>query len=275
MNHPDWLKIKLPVGEEFKKVKSIINAYQINTVCVEARCPNKSECWGNGVFTFMILGDICTRNCRFCSVRSGIPYKVDYDEPVRIANVVKENKSKYVVITSVDRDDLPDGGATIYARAIHLIKNENPDCKVEVLIPDFNGNKTSLDIVFNEKPDILAHNVETVPSLYNKIRQRAKYERSIEVLRIAKNNGLTTKSGMMLGLGERIEEVIEVMQDLRGIGCDILTLGQYLQPTKNQVRVEKYFTPGEFQELKEKAYLLSFKKVESGPLVRSSYHAGI
>jgi lipoyl synthase len=275
LHHPEWLKIKLPFGEEFTKVNSIIENNKLNTVCTDARCPNKSECWGRGVFTFMILGDTCTRNCRFCAVNSGVPGEPDFDEPYRVAEVVKEIKSNYIVITSVDRDDLPDGGAGIYAKTINLIKSENPECRVEVLIPDFNGDVESLKLILDEKPDVLAHNMETVPSLYPKVRQKADYFRSLKVLENSKRSGLKTKSGLMLGLGEMKDEIVSVMKDLRKINCDILTMGQYLQPTRKQVPVEKYITPAEFQELKEIALSLGFEKVESGPFVRSSYHAGM
>jgi lipoyl synthase len=272
--HPEWLKIKIPSGEEFTKIQSLIKDHQLNTVCTEARCPNKAECWGGGVFTFMILGDICTRNCKFCAVNSGTPEKTDLDEPGRVAKVVKEINCKYIVITSVDRDDLPDGGAGIYASTIELIRKEAPNCKIEVLIPDFQGEEKSLDMVLKAKPDVLAHNLETVPSLYHKVRQKAFYERSLWVLDFSKKHNLVTKSGLMLGLGETNEEIISVMHDLRNINCDILTLGQYLRPTIKQVPVEKYITPLEFEEFKKIALDLGFSKVESGPLVRSSYHAG-
>jgi lipoic acid synthetase len=274
INHPDWFKIKLPAGEKFTKIQALIKNHSLNTVCTEARCPNKAECWGNGVFTFMILGDICTRNCKFCAVTSGIPEEVDPDESARVSKVIKEINCKYIVITSVDRDDLQDGGASVYAKTINLIKKDNPDCKIEVLIPDFQGNEESLEIVFHAKPDVLAHNLETVPSLYSRVRQKAIYERSLKVLDLAKSQNLVTKSGLMLGLGEQREEIINVMEDLRKINCDILTLGQYLQPTKKQLPVERYITPREFQELKEIALNKGFLRVESSPLVRSSYHAG-
>lgn len=271
--HPNWLKIKLPGGEEFKKVKLLLDENKLSTVCVEARCPNKSECWGNGVFTFMILGEICTRNCKFCAVTSGIPNSVDLEEPRRVAEVVKSLNSKYIVITSVDRDDLPDGGAGIYAETIDRIKRETPECKVEVLIPDFSGKVESLDIVLKAKPDVLAHNVETVPSLYSKVRIKSDYQRSLKVLEYSKSKNFVTKSGVMLGLGETENELFQLMDDLINIGCDIFTIGQYLQPTKKQLPIEKYYSPEEFEKLKEKALQYGFKKVESGPLVRSSYHA--
>ncbi|CUU10079.1 lipoic acid synthetase [Candidatus Kryptobacter tengchongensis] len=232
-----------------------------------------SECWSRGTATFMILGDTCTRSCGFCAVKTGKPTWFDLDEPKRVAQAVKLMGIKHAVITSVNRDDLKDGGAGIFAETIRQIRKVNPECRVEILIPDFKGDESALDLVIEAKPDILNHNVETVPRLYKIVRPQAKYERSLKVLDYCKRNGLVTKTGMMLGLGETTEEVIEVMKDLRKIDVDILTLGQYLQPTKMHLPVDRYVTPEEFEMLKRIGLEMGFKYVESGPLVRSSYHA--
>lgn len=270
---PDWLKIKLQVNDSFTHVRNIVNNYRLHTVCEEARCPNMSECWSRGTATFMILGDTCTRSCGFCAVKTGKPTWFDFDEPQRVAQAVKLMGIKHAVITSVNRDDLKDGGAGIFAETIRQIRKVNPECRVEILIPDFKGDESALDLVIEAKPDILNHNVETVPRLYKIVRPQAKYERSLKVLDYCKRHGLVTKTGMMLGLGETTEEVIEVMKDLRKIDVDILTLGQYLQPTKMHLPVDRYVTPEEFEMLKRIGLEMGFKYVESGPLVRSSYHA--
>ena len=273
VKRPDWLKVKLQVNEEFKKVRLIVSSNRLHTVCEEARCPNMSECWSRGTATFLILGDICTRSCGFCAVKTGKPEAVDRSEPERVARAVKLMKLKHAVITSVNRDELPDGGASIFAETIRQIRKHAPGCRVEVLIPDFKGDEKALDIVIEAKPDVLNHNVETVPRLYKKVRPQAKYERSLKVLDYCKKKGLITKTGLILGLGETTDEVIDVMKDLRKIDVDILTLGQYLQPTKFHLPVDRFVPPDEFEMLKRKGLEMGFKYVEAGPLVRSSYHA--
>jgi lipoic acid synthetase len=270
---PEWLRIKLQVNESFMKVRNIVSDHKLHTVCEEARCPNMSECWSRGTATFMILGDICTRSCGFCAVKTGKPVGLDIDEPRRVAQAVKLMGIKHAVITSVNRDDLKDGGAGIFAETIKKIRELVPECRVEVLIPDFKGDERALDIVIEAKPDILNHNVETVPRLYKIVRPQAKYERSLKVLDYCKKHGLVTKTGLMLGIGEKTEEVIDVMKDLRSIDVDILTLGQYLQPTKMHLPVDRFVLPEEFEMLKKIGLEMGFKYVESGPLVRSSYHA--
>jgi lipoic acid synthetase len=255
------------------KVRNIVSDHKLHTVCEEARCPNMSECWSRGTATFMILGDICTRSCGFCAVKTGKPVGLDIDEPRRVAQAVKLMGIKHAVITSVNRDDLKDGGAGIFAETIKKIRELVPECRVEVLIPDFKGDEKALDIVIEAKPDILNHNVETVPRLYKIVRPQAKYERSLKVLEYCKKHGLVTKTGLMLGIGEKTEEVIDVMKDLRSIDVDILTLGQYLQPTKMHLPVDRFVQPEEFEMLKKIGLEMGFKYVESGPLVRSSYHA--
>ena len=273
LEKPSWLKIKLPGGEEFTKVKSVISINRINTVCTEAKCPNKYECWGKGVFTFMILGKICTRNCSFCSVVSGKPNELDADEPYRIAKAAKELDLKYVVLTSVDRDDLEDAGSGTFAKSIDELRRINPNIHIEVLIPDFKGEKSLLDKVINSKPDIFAHNLETVKSFYPNIKPKSNYEISLNVLEYSKLKGMITKSGFMVGLGETYDDVSELINDLVKIECDILTIGQYMQPTKKQTAVKKYYTPEEFHDLKLMALKKGIKKVEAGAFVRSSYHA--
>jgi lipoyl synthase len=270
---PDWLKVRVPLGERFSSLKSLMEGQRLNTVCEEARCPNVSECWNAGTATFMILGDICTRSCGFCAVTTGRPEGLDLEEPFRVAEAIRVMGIKHAVITSVNRDELPDGGAAIFAETIRQARLVSPSVSVEVLIPDFRGVRWALDIVVAARPDILNHNVETVPRLYQRVRPQAKYERSLDLLRQAKEGGMVTKSGLMLGLGESIEEVQQVMQDLRGVGCDILTRGQYLQPTKKHLPVDRYVHPDEFRWLKGKGLTMGFRHVESGPLVRSSYHA--
>ncbi|MBC8183463.1 lipoyl synthase [candidate division KSB1 bacterium] len=273
--HPRWLKVPLPAGEKFNEVRKLLKTHKLNTVCQSAHCPNIGECWGHRTATFMILGNVCTRNCRFCAVDSKQPSPVDLNEAKRVAEAVKTLSLRYAVITSVTRDDLMDGGASIFADTIYEIRKANGDCKVEVLIPDLNGSDGALSIAFNAKPDILNHNIETVPSLYKQVRPQANYQRSLDVLKKAKKFGLITKSGLMLGLGETSAQVIEVMKDLRKVACDFLTLGQYLQPSSNHLPIDRYVTPEEFTQLKEKGLSMDFKHVEAGPLVRSSYHAAV
>lgn len=270
---PDWLKVRVPAGETYSNIRSIIDKHKLHTVCGEAHCPNLGECWNSGTATFMILGDICTRSCGFCAVKTGMPTELDADEPRRVADAVKLMNVKYAVITSVNRDELYDGGATIFADTIRKIREASPACKVEVLIPDFKGDEFALNILLDAFPDVLNHNIETVPRLYSTVRPQAKYERSLELLHRAKKRGFTTKSGLMVGLGETIDEVFSVMNDLRNVQCDILTIGQYLQPTKGHLPVSRFVHPNEFKILRDKGMELGFKHVESGPLVRSSYKA--
>ena len=270
---PDWLKIRLPSGENYARLKGLIDGHRLHTVCEEARCPNMGECWSAGTATFMILGDVCTRSCGFCAVATGRPAVLDTDEPYRVAEAVRLMNVRHAVITSVNRDELPDGGAAIFAETIRQARRVNPLVKIEVLIPDFRGVRWALQLVIDERPDILNHNTETVPRLYSRVRPQAKYARSLEVIRRGHDAGMVTKSGLMLGLGESPAEVLAVMADLRGSGCDILTLGQYLRPTKDHLPVERYVPPAEFAEFREKGMALGFRHVESGPLVRSSYHA--
>lgn len=271
---PEWLKARIPAGATYTHLKRIIDSHRLHTVCEEARCPNLAECWNAGTATFMILGDVCTRSCGFCAVKTGRPAAdLDWDEPRRVAEAVKLLGIRHAVITSVNRDERNDGGAPIFAETIRQIRLIVPDCRVEVLIPDFKGDEEALNFVLDAKPDILGHNIETVPRLYRTVRPQAKYKQSLELLDRAKKKGFVTKTGMMLGIGERTEEVLEVMRDIRQVGCDILTLGQYLQPTKNHLPIDRFVHPDEFLMLKLKGLEMGFKYVESGPLVRSSYHA--
>ncbi len=270
---PEWLKAKVPGGENYSRLRNLIDERKLHTVCEEARCPNMGECWNSGTATFMILGDTCTRSCGFCNVKTGKMHIVDEDEPRRVAEAVALLKLHHAVITSVNRDELFDGGAHIFANTIFEIRKHLPKCKVEVLIPDFMGSEEALNLVLDAQPDILNHNIETVPRLYRTVRPQAHYHRSLEVLERAKQKGFVTKTGIMLGLGETADEVIELMGDLRAVECDIFTIGQYLQPTKNHLPVERFAHPDEFKMLKEKGIEMGFRHVESGPLVRSSYHA--
>ncbi|MFQ5865096.1 MAG: lipoyl synthase [bacterium] len=270
---PDWLKVRLPFGKGYNEVKQIVENHGLHTVCEEARCPNTGECWGRRIATFMILGDVCTRSCGFCAVKTGKPLFLDRDEPRRVAEAVRKMRLAHAVITSVNRDELPDGGASIFAETIRQIRLKVPGCRVEVLIPDFKGDISALRIVIGAKPDILNHNTETVPRLYRPVRPQGRYEWSLTVLKAAKRMGMVTKSGLMLGIGETTEEVLAVMRDLIAVHVDILTLGQYLQPTKNHLPVERFVPPDEFEFLKKEGLQMGFGHVESGPLVRSSYHA--
>jgi lipoic acid synthetase len=272
-HRPEWLKVRIASGENYSRLRGLIDHHRLHTVCEEARCPNMGECWNAGVATFMILGDVCTRSCGFCAVKTGRPEWLDHEEPVRVAEAIRIMGVRHAVITSVNRDELPDGGASIFAETIRCARAVNPELTVEVLIPDFQGDRAALEIVIDASPDILNHNTETVPRLYARVRPQAKYIRSLELLDRAKRAGMTTKSGLMLGLGERNEEVLEVMSDLRVAGCDILTLGQYLQPSKVHEPVDRFVLPEEFVMLKERGMSMGFRHVESGPLVRSSYHA--
>lgn len=275
---PPWLKVRAPGGPNFIQLKRLMRGLSLHTVCEEAKCPNIGECWEERTATFLILGDVCTRRCSFCAITHGWPIELDLREPERVAQAVSHLGLEHAVITSVNRDDLEDGGASIFAATIRRIRELIPSCTVEVLIPDFKGSSEALLTVLKERPDILNHNIETVPRLYREVRPGAKYERSLELLARAKRYDPTmlTKSGLILGFGEEREELIQTMRDLRGVGCDILTLGQYLRPTNlpRHLPVAKYYTPEEFQELKIIGEALGFGHVEAGPLVRSSYHAG-
>ncbi|MCQ6559151.1 lipoyl synthase [Paenibacillus mendelii] len=272
---PDWLKIKLTTSGNYAEIKDMMSSKKLHTVCEEARCPNIYECWANRTATFMILGDICTRACRFCAVKTGMPTELDLQEPERVAEAAQQMGLQHCVVTSVARDDLADGGASIFAATIKAIRKELPLCSVEVLIPDFMGNWEALQTVMDAKPDILNHNIETVKRLSNRVRAKAKYARSLELLQQAKamKPNIPTKSSIMLGVGETYEEILEAMDDLRAVDCDILTLGQYLQPTPNHLPIDRYVHPDEFAKLKEEGLRRGFSHVESGPLVRSSYHA--
>jgi lipoic acid synthetase len=276
---PQWLKVRLRLDGNFERVSSLINDLSLHTVCQEARCPNIFECWGEGTATFMILGDVCTRHCGFCAVTKGRPRTLDAEEPRHVAEAVRKLGLKHAVITSVNRDDLQDGGASHFAETIRWVRRLNPDCRVEVLIPDFCGNWDALDIVLSARPDVLNHNTETVPRLYKKVRPNARYhEWTLELLRRASTYkstwSLLTKSGLMVGLGETLDELLETFRDIRDTGCEILTIGQYLAPTPKHIPIEKYYTPAEFSHLRREALAMGFRYVEAGPLVRSSYHAG-
>ena len=270
---PEWLKARVPGGETYTMLRNLIDSRGLHTVCQEARCPNMGECWNSGTATFMILGDTCTRSCGFCAVKTGRAEFLDKDEPRRVGEAVATMKLRHAVITSVNRDELFDGGAQIFAETIREIRGRVPGCRIEVLIPDFQGSEAALNIVLDAQPDILNHNTETVPRLYKTVRPQAHYNRSLELLFRAKEKGFLTKSGLMVGLGETMEEVIDTMSDLREVQCDILTIGQYLQPTKSHLPVERYVHPDEFAILKRTGLEMGFRYVESGPLVRSSYHA--
>jgi lipoyl synthase len=270
---PSWLRIKLPGGEAYRKVKQIVEGHSLHTICSSGNCPNLGECWGAGTATFMILGEICTRSCRFCATRTGKPLPLDEQEPQRVAESVKLMNLKHCVITSVDRDDLEDGGAAIWAETIKAVRNENPGTTIEVLIPDFQGKKEHLELVLNQQPEIVAHNLETVRRLTPLVRSAANYERSLQIIQWIEENGLTAKSGIMVGLGEAYEEIMKTMDDLLGVGCKVLTIGQYLQPSVKHLPVEDYIHPDVFAKYKEEGLKKGFRFVESNPLVRSSYHA--
>lgn len=275
---PEWLKVRIRADESFERVHKMINDLSLHTVCQEARCPNIFECWGEGTATFMILGDVCTRHCGFCAVTKGKPRLLDPDEPRHVGEAVRRLGARHAVVTSVNRDELEDGGARHFAETIQWVRHLNPGCRVEVLIPDFCGNQEALNTVLEARPDVLNHNTETVPRLYKHVRPDARYEQSLDLLRRASASKshwpLLTKSGLMAGLGETIDELIETFRDLSETGCDILTVGQYLAPTPRHIPIEKYYTPAEFELLKKEALAMGFRYVESGPLVRSSYHAG-
>ncbi len=270
---PHWMKVPMPHGEEYSKVKNLVLQQKLNTICVSGNCPNKGECWSAGTATFMILGEKCTRNCKFCQVNTMKPDAVDWEEPTRLAETIKILKLKHAVITSVARDELPDGGAQFWATTIRTIKDVNPKLTMEVLIPDFRRGNRSLDLVINEKPEVISHNIETVKRLSPEVRSMSRYKHSLEVLEYISKSGLIAKSGIMLGLGEIEEEVIEAMDDLRNVGVKVFTIGQYLRPSKHHYPVREYIRPEVFKRLEEIGLNKGFKYVESGPQVRSSYHA--
>lgn len=270
---PPWFKVKLHTGPDYHEIRSTMDRLNLHTICEEARCPNMWECWNARTATFLILGDICTRRCHYCSVATGRPHAVDHEEPLRVAEAIQALNLRHAVITSVNRDELADGGASVFADTIRHIRRLLPSCTIEVLIPDFEGNEAALAAVAAERPDILNHNIETVRRLFPSIRPQGKYQRSIEVLGRAKQMGMTIKSGLIVGMGESTDEAREVMRDLRAVDCDIMTIGQYLQPTKAHLPVARFYHPDEFAALKEEGLALGFHHVESGPLVRSSYHA--
>jgi len=270
---PDWLKVKLPGGDNFREVFSLMRHHRLTTVCEEARCPNLAECWNNRTATFMILGDTCTRSCGFCNVKTGMPVHLDMDEPRRVAEAVMKLQLRHVVITSVNRDELDDGGASVFTETIRLIRETLPACKIEILIPDFKGDLNAFCKIMENPPDILNHNLETVERLYHAVRPQAKYSRSLGLIKWFKEKGLRTKSGIMVGIGETNDEVHKLIRDLQLAGCDILTIGQYLQPSKLHLPVHRYVTPEEFHGFREYGLSLGFDVVESAPLVRSSYHA--
>ena len=270
---PDWLRVKLPIGESYKQVRNLVDTHKLHTICESGNCPNMGECWGAGTATFMILGNICTRSCGFCAVATGRPDAVDWDEPQRVAEAIYLMKVKHAVITSVDRDELKDGGSIIWANTIKAVRALNTSTTMETLIPDFAGKWDNLERIIEVAPEIVSHNLETVERLTKQVRIQAKYHRSLEVIRRLKDGGMRTKSGIMLGLGENKEEVVQAMQDLYDNGCDVVTLGQYLQPTPKHLPVVRFVHPDEFAELREIGYNMGLDYVESGPLVRSSYHA--
>ena len=270
---PPWFKVKIQQGPDYKDIRRIMDGLGLHTICEEARCPNVWECWNNRTATFLILGEICTRRCQYCSVTTGRPLAVDREEPRRVAEAVRALGLRHAVITSVNRDELEDGGAAVFAETIRQIRDMIPSCRIEVLIPDFEGNEGALRLVVKEEPEILNHNIETVRRLFPAIRPQGKYDRSITLLDRAKRMGATTKSGLIVGMGETLDEVRGVMRDLRIASCDILTIGQYLQPTKQHLPVTRFYHPDEFAALKTEGLRLGFRHVESGPLVRSSYHA--
>lgn len=270
---PRWMKMQLPKGESYSKVKNLVAKHHLNTICTSGNCPNIGECWNRGTATLMILGDICTRNCKFCGVTTGKPFPPDPEEPTRIAETVKIMQLKHVVITSVDRDDLPDLGAGFWAETIREVKKQNPETKIEVLIPDFQAKYELIQKVIDAAPEVISHNMETVERLTPQIRSAAKYRTSLEVIQCISNSGIVAKSGIMLGLGEQEDEVFQVMDDLRAVGCKVLTIGQYLAPTLSHIPVKEYITPEQFEKYRTIGLEKGFSFVESSPLVRSSYRA--
>jgi lipoic acid synthetase len=270
---PNWLRVKLPIGEEYRHVRNLVDKHKLHTICESGNCPNMGECWGEGTATFMILGNICTRSCGFCAVATGRPLPVDWDEPQRVAEAIHLMKVKHAVITSVDRDELKDGGSIVWYNTIKAVRTLNPTTTLETLIPDFKAEKENIQRIIDAAPEVVSHNIETVERLTRRVRIQAKYWRSMQTLRILKEGGMRTKSGIMLGLGETKEEVIQTMQDLKESNVDVITLGQYLQPSKKHLTVERFIHPDEFAEFRHIGYGLGFDYVESGPLVRSSYHS--
>lgn len=268
---PDWLKVRLPIGEGYKHVRGLVDKHELHTICESGNCPNMGECWGEGTATFMILGNICTRSCGFCAVSTGRPLPVDFDEPQRVAEAIHLMEVKHAVITSVDRDELKDGGASVWASTIRAVKALNPETTLETLIPDFKGNLIDVDEIIKVAPEVVSHNVETVERLTRKVRIQAKYHRSLSVIKHLKEGGMRTKSGIMLGLGEEKEEVLQTLRDLKDHGCDVVTIGQYLQPTSKHLPVVRFVHPDEFAFYREEGYKMGLDYVESGPLVRSSY----
>lgn len=270
---PKWLRVKLPTGEPYKHVRGLVDKYKLHTICESGNCPNMGECWGAGTATFMILGNVCTRSCSFCAVKTGRPGELDWHEPDRVAEAVKLMQVKHCVLTSVDRDELHNGGSKIWAATVRAIREKSPGTTMETLIPDFKGNKSSINDIIEVAPEVVSHNMETVERLYPLVRPQAKYQRSLDVIKALKEGGMRTKTGIMLGLGEEKEEVFKVMDDLVEYGCDVLTIGQYLQPTKMHIEVAEYIHPDTFAMYKEEGLKRGLAYVESGPLVRSSYHA--
>lgn len=270
---PNWLRVKLPVGKKYTELRGLVDKYKLNTICTSGSCPNMGECWGEGTATFMILGNICTRSCGFCGVKTGRPESVEWDEPEKVARSIKIMGIKHAVITSVDRDDLKDGGSIIWAETIEAIRRANPNTTLETLIPDFQGNTNQIDRIIEVHPEVVSHNMETVRRLTREVRIQAKYDRSLGVLKYLKEKGMRTKTGLMLGLGETEDEVIETMKDLKAVGLDVLTIGQYLQPTKNHLPVKEFITPEQFKKYETIGLEMGFMYVESGALVRSSYKA--
>lgn len=271
---PEWLRVKLPTGKKYTELRGLVDKYKLNTICTSGSCPNMGECWGEGTATFMILGNICTRSCGFCGVKTGRPEELDWEEPEKVARSIKLMNIKHAVITSVDRDDLKDMGSIIWAETVEAIRRMNPETTLETLIPDFQGIERNIDRILKVKPEVISHNMETVRRLTRQVRIQAQYDRSLKVLQYLKENGAhRTKSGIMLGLGETKEEVIETLHDLKGVGLDVVTIGQYLQPTKKHLPVQRFITPSEFKEYEEIAQNLGFRHIESGALVRSSYKA--
>ena len=273
LKKPNWLRVKLPTGESYKHVRGLVDTHKLHTICESGNCPNMGECWGEGTATFMILGNICTRSCGFCAVATGRPLPVDWDEPQRVAEAIHLMKVKHAVLTSVDRDELKDGGSIIWYNTIKAVKALNPDTTLETLIPDFKGDAIAVERLADAAPDVISHNIETVERLSRQVRIQAKYRRSLGVLKMLKEFGVRTKTGMMLGLGEKKEEVVQTLEDMAAMNVDVITLGQYLQPTAKHLPVQRFVHPDEFAELREIAYRLGFDYVESGPLVRSSYHS--
>lgn len=270
---PEWLRVKLPTGEGYRHVRGLVDQYKLHTICESGNCPNMGECWGAGTATFMILGNVCTRSCGFCAVQTGMPTELDWDEPRRVAEAIKLMKVKHAVLTSVNRDEMKDGGAAIWAATVNAVREISVGTTMETLIPDFKGSVESVEKIIEVAPEVVSHNMETIKRLYKQVRPQAKYERSLKVIKQLKDGGMRTKSGIMVGLGEQKEEVLQVMHDLVEHGCDVMTIGQYLQPTKNHLEVKEWVHPDVFNYYREEGMKKGFQIVESGPLVRSSYHA--